>query len=567
MAPLLARGFLSSEVNNLAAVLAASNQEYDKAAALWRSNLENNPNDVDSCSNLGRMLEITGNLESAVEYLQRAVALAPNHANSHLNLGVAYSKMHLYDEAITCYHRVLQIEPSSARAWFNMGKALHSQQRFPAASAAYEKAIELDPREWDAQTNLLFSQHYLEQFDVAANRDLARSLGQKRTALAPAASWVPQRLDPDKAVLRIGFVSADLRTHPVGFFLEGLIASLGSSDVSLYAYANSHTFDDLSARLRPAFVQWENVTLWTDAALAARIAQDGIDILIDLSGHSAGNRLNVFASRAAPVQMSWLGYFSTTGVPAMDFVLADPHCAPDSETAYFTERVLRLPRSRYCFTPLKQNGLATAMPYLKRGGIRFACYQTQAKINTRVLKCWAAILAADSLAELVVYSKDFQHAKLAQSFLERIGNAGINASQVELRAILPYEQYLQSYADVDVLLDTFPYPGGTTTAEALWMGVPTLTLAKPGMLGRQGQAILTIAGLAQWVTHSEAEYTAAGQALARRTSPLLASAQALRANPQAVRSSALFDTQQFVRDWTAALRQAWVLRCAEINAS
>lgn len=567
MEPLLAQGFISSDVNNLGAVLAASSHAFDKALALWRQNLQHNPNDFESLSNLGRMLEQTGNLQPASEHLKRALELQPAHANSHLNLGVVYAKLHRYDDAIACYRKVLELEPHNAKAWFNIGKSFDDQQDYAQSSAAYAQAIALDPQQWDAQSNLLFAQHYLDYFDATANRALAESLGHKKASAAPPSRWVPQALDANKRVLRVGLVSADLRTHPVGFFLEGMVTLLAESDVELYAYANTHTFDELSTRIRPAFKQWEHVVLWSDAALSQRIANDGIDILIDLSGHSAGNRLTLFASRSAPVHISWLGYFSTTGVACMDFVLADPHCVPQHEAGFFTERVLHLPHTRYCFTPLRQVPLPAAMPYQRSGGIRFGCYQVLAKINTRVLACWACILDADASASLVVYSRDLQHAPQMKAFRQRLTEAGVDGSRVDLRPGLPYDDYLQSYAKVDVLLDTFPYPGGTTTAEALWMGVPTLALAQPGMLGRQGQGILSAAGLPQWVMQSQDEYIAAGQALARKESPLLVSAQALRAQPQSVQQSSLFDTRQFVQDWRAALRHAWRLRCAEINAN
>jgi predicted O-linked N-acetylglucosamine transferase (SPINDLY family) len=358
-------------------------------------------------------------------------------------------------------------------------------------------------------------------------------------------------------------VSADLHQHPVGYFLRDVLLALASTAVSsgdlrLLAYANDPTSDELTQSIRPVFEAWHTVDLWTDERLAAQIRSDGVDILVDLSGRTAGNRLPVFAAKPAPLQVSWLGYFASTGLPQMDAILADPVCVPEGEESLYVEQVVRLPHTRLCMSPPVAAPEPSVPPVLNNGFITFGCYQTLPKINAGVLAAWAHILTACPQARLRLQAPQFSDAGQLARFGERLHAAGIDAARVDLLPPVSRAQYLDSYSQVDILLDTFPYPGGTTTAEALWMGVPTLTLAMPGMLGRQGQAMLCNLGLHDWVTHSESDYVAQAVAWGQGGDQVAKRLQSLR---QQVRSQAasspLFDAPRFARDWWAAMQGLW----------
>jgi predicted O-linked N-acetylglucosamine transferase (SPINDLY family) len=334
--------------------------------------------------------------------------------------------------------------------------------------------------------------------------------------------------------------------------------AVASGELRLLAYANDPTSDELTESIRPVFEAWHTVDLWTDERLAAQIRSDGVDILVDLSGRTAGNRLPVFAAKPAPLQVSWLGYFASTGLPQMDAILADPVCVPEGEESLYVEQVVRLPHTRLCMSPPVAAPGPSAPPVLSNGFITFGCYQTLPKINAGVLAAWAHILTSCPQARLRLQAPQFRDAGQLARFGERLRAAGIDAARVDLLPPVSRAQYLDSYSQVDILLDTFPYPGGTTTAEALWMGVPTLTLAMPGMLGRQGQAMLCNLGLHDWVTHNEADYVAQAVAWGQGGDQVAERLQSLR---QQVRSQAasspLFDAPRFARDWWAAMQGLW----------
>lgn len=444
------------------------------------------------------------------------------------------------------------------QAHFNLAKWWQDAFDFEEASRAYQATLALAPHHADALANLIFVQHYRYPPDEAAHQALLR----RCAPLYPAAPEWPRR--PAQApTLRVGLVSADLHQHPVGYFLRDVLLALASTAVAsgelrLLAYANDTTSDELTSCIRPVFEAWHTVDLWTDERLAAQIRSDGVDILVDLSGRTAGNRLPVFAAKPAPVQVSWLGYFASTGLPQMDAILADPVCVPEGEESLYVEQVVRLPHTRLCMSPPVAAPEPSAPPLLRNGFITFGCYQTLPKINAGVLAAWAHILAACPQARLRLQAPQFSDAGQLSRFGERLHAAGIDAARVDLLPPVSRAQYLDSYSQVDILLDTFPYPGGTTTAEALWMGVPTLTLAMPGMLGRQGQALLSNLGLHDWVTHSEAEYMAQAVAWGQGGGLVAERLQSLR---QQVRtqaaSSPLFDAPRFARDWWAAMQDLW----------
>ncbi len=547
----------------LKATLAARTHRLEQAVQLYQSILQRQPAHVEALSNLGLALQKLNRHEEALGYLKQAIQHRPDHANSHLNLGLTLQSLGRLDEARAAYQRTLAIEPSHAQALFNIAKMLQDSLDFEAASRAYEAVLHVDPRHADSLANLIFLQHYLYPPDKAAQQELIR----RCVALNPPRPEWPRRAVAKKP-LRVGFVSADLRKHPVGYFLRDVLLALSSTviasgELSLLAYANHAQADELTQDIRPIFEAWHTVELWNDARLEAQIRSDEIDILVDLSGRTAGNRLNVFAAKPAPVQLSWLGYFATTGLPQMDAILADPVCVPESEEAFYVEQVVRLPHTRLCMSAPAMTELPAPPPVLKNGFITFGCFQTLPKINHGVLAAWSQILAACPQARLRLQAQQFSDEGQTAAFTERLRAAGIDAGRVDLLGSVPREAYFGAYAEVDILLDTFPYPGGTTTAEALWMGVPTLTLAMPGMLGRQGQSMLTNLGLHDWVAHSEAEYVQLATAWGQGGADVCAKLQDLRSHGRArAAESPLFDAPRFARDWWVAMRGIWQSKMA-----
>jgi predicted O-linked N-acetylglucosamine transferase (SPINDLY family) len=342
-------------------------------------------------------------------------------------------------------------------------------------------------------------------------------------------------------------VSGDLHMHPVGYFLEALLTHLDRHRFSVHIYSNSFKEDQLTLNLKTQCDAWRNLRFSNDAEGAQQIASDEIDVLFDLSGHTGKNRLGVFAIRAAPVQVSWLGYWASTGLETMDYILADPHCLPPEDEAHYSERVLRMPVTRLCFgESLAKAPPPTASPQVANGFLTFGCFQSVHKIGPEVVAAWSAILKRLPAAHLKVRNLQFTDPKVQDSVRAKFQAAGLPSDRVHLLPPLSRDGYLQAYADIDVCLDTFPFPGGTTTCDALWMGVPTVTRRGQNMIGRQGEAMMTAAGLSDWVAHDVASYVEKACAAGTDPSALQQLRRGLRAR---VKASPLFDGSRFARDF------------------
>jgi predicted O-linked N-acetylglucosamine transferase (SPINDLY family) len=422
------------------------------------------------------------------------------------------------------------------------------------------RAITLDPDLTEAYSNLLFSHNYLA--DQPANVMLAeaRRFGDKVERLArPFTSW---NVDTSpKHPLRVGFVSGDLCRHPVGYFVESVLAALAhgaSGRLELVAYSTKHANDEISQRIKSCCAIWRLAVGGSDEALARQIRDDRIDILIDLSGHTAHGRLPVFAWKPAPVQVSWLGYFATTGVATIDYFLADPWTLPVAEEAYFTEKVWRLPETRLCFTAPDVAVDVSALPALSNGYLTLGCFNNLSKMNDAVVQLWARILHAVPGSRLFLKSQQVAELSLRKEIYARFAQHGVDADRLILEDYGPRADYLAAYQRVDFALDPFPYPGGTTTVEALWMGVPVLTLAGEHFLSRQGVGLLMNVGLPHWVATDLEDYVAKAVSHANELGALAALRAGLR---QQALASPIFDAPRFATHFEEALRGMWNKWC------
>ena len=540
-------------LNQMGTVLQEQGQ-LERATAYYLRAIELAPEQPGAYGNLGLALYEQGKVGEAVEAYRRGLAVRPL-ATTHDNLGIALIKQGAVDEAIEHYRAALALDPDNLNTRCNLGAALADVGGPRDAIAAYRHILTLKPDHLIAHSNLLFSLAYDDKSSVEDYLAEARRFDAKLTRepleprALPVVGGVPRPM-------RVGFVSGDLRGHPVGYFFEGIIDHLDRDRFELYAYSTSPTEDALTARIKPRFARWHLIKGRRAEDAANTIREDGVDVLIDLAGHSGLNALQVFAFRPAPVQVSWLGYFASTGVSAIDYVLADALCVPPGNERQFTEKVWRLPQTRLCYTPPQHEAApaVAALPALQRGHVSFGCFQRLPKINDEVLALWGRVFAAVPTAHLVLQCPQMARPRFVEEMLRRLAEVGMAAERVSVRPPAHYAQYLSSYADVDIVLDTFPYTGGTTTCEALWMGVPTLTLAGETMLARQGVSMLGCAGLAEWVAETPADYVAKAVAFAGDIPRLAHLRSGLR---EQVRSSPLFDTRLFAHRLEAALVGMW----------
>jgi predicted O-linked N-acetylglucosamine transferase (SPINDLY family) len=354
-----------------------------------------------------------------------------------------------------------------------------------------------------------------------------------------------------------------LRAHPVGYFIESMLSALvtqARDRIEVVVYANHPTPDKVSERIKPSCQSWRTVVTLSDEQLARLIHDDAIDILIDLSGHTDQNRLPVFAWKPAPVQASWLGYFATTGVAAVDYFIADPWTAPPAVDAHFTEKVLRLPETYLCFTPPEFDVPVTPLPALANDSITFGCFNNLTKVNDAVVALWARVLHAVPGSRLLLKSKQLNTPEGRQSVLDRFARHEIKAEQLVLESAVPRAALLARYGYVDIALDPFPYPGGTTSVEALWMAVPVLSLAGDRFLSHLGESILHNAGLPDWVAADADDYVAKAVEHTKDLQKLAALRGGLR---QQVLASPLFDAPRFAHHFEKAMRDIWTTWCRQ----
>ena len=336
-------------------------------------------------------------------------------------------------------------------------------------------------------------------------------------------------------------------------FLLPLIRELEQARITPVLYANGGR-DDLTAQALKRLARWNDIADLDHDALVQRIRADRINLLIDLSGHTAGNRLPVFARRAAPIQLSWLGYFATTGVPAMDYVVLDPWHTPAGFESQFTERLVRLPHSCFCYEPVSFAPQVSPPPCLIRGHVTFGCFNNTTKLNDRVLALWADILQCVPRSRLVLKWRTFADAAYRESVLGKFAGLGIEAGRIELRGRSFHRNLLEEYADIDIALDPFPFTGGYTSCEALWMGLPIVTLPGERPVSRQTLCFLTNIGLEELAASSESEYVHKAVELAGNPDRLTHLRGSMRKQMQ---SSPLMDAKGFAAEFERLLASLW----------
>jgi predicted O-linked N-acetylglucosamine transferase (SPINDLY family) len=427
-----------------------------------------------------------------------------------------------------------------------------------------QQALSKHPKSLKPLNNLLYVMTYHDRYSSKEYVEIARDFGRMLSSRVPFLLEFPKTLlDPDVGPLRVGIVSGDLRNHPVGFFLENVLSHLNPERIELVAYPTNSMENELTARIKHRFSKWHPIVDLSDECAAKLVRDDGIHLLVDLSGHTGHNRLPLFSLKPAPVQATWLGYWASTGVAEIDYILVDPISVPESDQAQFTETVWYLPDTRLCPSPLDGRLPIAPLPAQAIGGITFGCFQQLTKINDNVLATWGRIFGALPYARLRIQDKRLISPVIREQLLQRLKRIGIVAERVSLHGHSSRDEYLASHADVDIILDTFPYPGGTTTCEALWMGVPTITLAGNSLLSRQGASLLGCCGLEEWVAHDMDEYVNLAIYHASDIERLATMRLGLRKRALA---SPLFDAQRFARNLELAFFGMWRSKMASLSS-
>lgn len=549
-------------------MLGASLQCQGKAAdalPAYRRSIELMPDDPGVYANVGNSLKALGLVEEAVVCHRQAVEIDPSFALAHCGLGTALLDLGQAKAAIASLTRAVEIKPDYALAHTNLGLALQSVGQLEDAETSHSRALDINPDLGESHSNLLLVQNYMSSRSADLLLRNAKRFGdwaEKRAQ--PCKEWLNSR--ESSRCLRVGFVSGDFREHPVGFFIESLLSSLAadaSERMQLMAYSNHSRSDGLTDRIREHCLGWRQVVGLSDENLANLIKGDGIDVLIDLSGHTGHNRLPMFAWKPAPIQVTWLGYLGTTGVKAVDYLIADSWTLPPSEETKFSEKVFRLPETYICFSPPNVEISPGALPALSAGHITFGSFNNMAKVNDSVIDVWSTILTRMPESKLFLKSKQIVDEAARKRLLEKFARHDIDDRRLILEGhTQSYGEHYAAYQRVDIALDPFPYPGITTTIESLWMGVPVLTLSGERFVSRQGIGLLTNAGLSDWIADDVSSYVEQAVIRAGNVQDLSILRAGLRAQ---VMASPIFNTHRFARHFEAALRGMWTSWCARSN--
>ncbi len=568
----------------------------DDALATIRQAIAKAPDHAEAHGVQGDILQTMGMLPQAEASFREALRLDNKMVMGYCNLGIALHKMHRNDEAIVCFQRALDIDRDNVSVLSHLAhtskdtkqfeqaiayvkRALEIQRDFEGGYAlladiqlaygkleqardSYRQELELYPESLNARSAYLFMLNFLSDMPASTALEEAKTYGRLASQHARKFEHWLCSFNP-KRPLRIGLVSGDFRDHPVGYFLENVLRALvdnAEPKLQIFGYYNHFTNDGTTARIRSCCDIWRDVYSLNDEQLASQIHQDAIDILIDISGHTAHNRLPAFAWKPAPVQATWLGYFASTGVTEIDYLVADPWSVPPNADAHFTEQIWRLPETRLTFTAPTSQVDVSPLPALQNGHITFGCFNNLSKMTNQVVALWARMLHEIPDSRLFLKSLQLDADTARKEVIERFAIQGISADRLQLEGYTSRADYLTAYHRIDIALDPFPYTGGTTTAESLWMGVPVFTLAGDRMIGRQGVGLLMNSGLSEWVADSEEGYLRAALAHARDIQRLAALRAGLRTQ---VLTSPLFDGKRLAIHLEAALRAMWSTRCIE----
>jgi protein O-GlcNAc transferase len=538
---------------NMLGALSQRKRRFSDAEGFFRSALEADPDYADACFNLGRMLQVQGALAEAERYFRRAIEIHAGFLHAHYSLGEVLHQRGAFAEAEACYRRAIEIQPDLAvahnnlaialrrqdrpaeseascrralelnpglaEAWCSLGAALQDQGQLAEAAADYRQALEIRPDLPVAHHGLLFClSHGGETEPEALFEEHVRFAERFEGPLRPA--WPRHRnsSDPDRK-LQVGFVSGDFRDHAMANFMEPVFSHLANdAGLSLHAYSNHAGEDAVTDRLRDHFSKWNKIFALSDEMLARMIQDDGIDILVDLTGHTAHNRLLAFARKPAPIQCGWIGYLGTSGLKSIDYYLADRYFLPPGEfDRYFTEKIVYLPAVAP-FQPSLDAPDINPLPALTNGRVTFGSFSRISKLNPRVIALWSELLRALPESQMLIGGMPLDgRRQVVGGWFE---DEGIAPERLEFHARCDSRGYFALHHQVDLCLDPFPFTGATTTGNALWMGVPTLTLSGQTVPGRLGPALLHHAGLEDFIASNPQEFVEKGIYWARNLESL-----------------------------------------------
>ncbi|MBF0159438.1 MAG: tetratricopeptide repeat protein [Magnetococcales bacterium] len=544
------------------------NGHYDRAAfaeaiACYQQAVQLAPrSDVIYC-NLGSAYWAIGQRAAAMQAWQQAVTLNPKALEAHNNLGNGYTEEGLFTEARDSYQRALNLNPNLHAIHNNLAGLLTLQGQLSEAYQYYRRAMELDGNSTLYHSNYLLDLNYCDSTSDQELLAAHQRYGQRFTSVQSGPIEWPRGEDPERP-LRVGYVSGDFYESSIGFLIEPILVHHQRDQFTPVCYSTGRRSDQVTVRLRDLAAQWRDVRGLDFEALAQQIRADRIDILVDMIGHTTANRLPTFARKPAPVQISYAGYINTTGLQAMDYYVGDEVTLPPGSERWFAERLLRLPPGLYCYQVPDYTPEVAPLPALTSGRITFASFNKVAKLTPFILNIWCQLLLAVAGSRLIIKDKSVSDAATCQRLMDFFASRGVVADRLELRRHTALKDHLADYGQVDIALDPHPFNGGITTLQALWQGVPVISLLGSRHASRVGASLAVAVGLDDLtVARSSADYVAKGVTLASDLPRLMTIRAGLR---DRMRRTAMIDGARFTGHWERLLRTTWHHHCAAKNS-
>ena len=531
----------------------------EPAAAELRDALRQRPDDLGARAALFHVLEAKGDLAGAAAELESVLKEKPDWTEALYNYGTTLMKLERDVEAEAALRSVIARDPGFLLAYRMLGNLLHRHGQVGEMLQVCRAGRAYLPESLELESFELLGLNFIESVSEDALARLHRGFGERLERTYPQRFELLRDRAATERRLRIGYVSGDFNYHPVGLFMLPLLEHHDRQRFEVYCYATSTKVDDFTQRLSARADVWRDVRALSEAQLADAICEHRIDILIDLAGHSGVSRLGAFAQQAAPVQASWLGYLNTTGLSRIQYRITDHHCDPVGLTERLhTESLVRLPHSQWCYRPFVSVSHSPTPPLERNGHVTFGSFNQIAKISHTTRSLWAQILNQLPDARLVVAG--VAQGRAADGLLRDLGAAGIARARITIVPFLPVQDYLRWYDAVDIALDPTPYSGGTTTCDALWMGVPVLTVPGPRPASRSAASILATVGMPEWIASTPSDYVQRALKFSRERKLLSSLRVSLR---ERTRTSALMDEERFTRDLELAYREMWRRWCED----
>ena len=543
--------------------------------------------------NLGNVLFSEGKLKEAIEQYKKALEIRPDYAEAHFSLivlqgfsghqelvvdylerciqekgatsqrltllAVAHKECGNLEKAMVLSRKVIATYPQELRAQVNLAGCLSDTGHPKQAMEIYASLSDPVTSHMGMASNVLFEMNYLPEFlrDEAFQRHLAWAKKYEAPMVA-SAQFDRRNRDPQRK-LKIGYVSADFCAHPVGFLLRDVVRMHDKNNFEFHGFSVGIKKDEITADIAAAVNAWSDVVFETPQELANRVREAQVDVLVDLSGHTGNHRLLTFALRPAPVQATWIGYFNTTGMSSMDYFITDPHTSPSTSGQLFSEHVLHLPHTRFCFAAPLYAGEVAPPPMLKNGFVTFGSFNRLPKLSSQVLDAWAQILIGVPASRLILKAAALADDSVCHEVMERFAERGVDAVRLDLRGSSVHIEMFEEYGHMDIALDPFPFNGGMTTLEALWMGVPVVTLEGDTVVSRQTYSALANLDLADELAFANVDAYVAG-AIALAANPVRLAELRSQIRPR-MEASPLRQSEQFTRDLEGLYRRMWVAWC------